>query len=457
MTAPRRDLGDLARLAAPLAIGQLGLHFMQVVDAIMLGRYSGAALGGAGIAGGVLFAIIVVGSGTLMGLDTLLSQALGAGEKDHGRHLVRAGARLALVLSLPIMAGLCAVAWLLPFTGVNAAVAEEGTDFLLGRLPGMPAALLFAVLRSTLQAHRVTRPIVLAMIIGNVVNAAANWILIFGDDGLADLGLAPIGLPPLGSFGAAMATTLASWSSVGLCALAVRALHREQGPSAAAAPGELARLARAIIRLGLPIGLQLLAEVGVFALTGVLAGTLGTRPAAAHQVAMVMASFSFAMAIGIGAATSVQVGRAIGAGDGAGARRAGGIGIALGALVMGAAGILFLVIPGPIAILVSGDPDVVDVAVPLLRVAAVFQLSDAIQAVSAGGLRGAGDTRSTMYFNLAGHYGIGVPIAVLLCFGAGMGATGLWWGLSAGLTAVAIAQTLRFARLTGRPIVRAAH
>jgi MATE family multidrug resistance protein len=453
-TAPRGDVGGLWRLALPLAIGHLGQQFMTVVDNVMLGRYSEAALGGSGAAGTILFALMVLFSGTLMGLDPLVSQALGAGEEDRARRLLSTGVRLALVLSVPLLLLLIATAWLLPHTGMDRAVADEGSLYLLGRMPGMPASLLYGCLRSTLQARRITRPIMIAMVVGNLVNAVADWIFIFGDDGLADLGLPRVGMPALGTFGAALATSIVSWCSLGVCALAIRMVHAGS-PAPDVSADQRREQLRSIIRIGLPIGLQLLAEVGLFALTGILAGTLGARPAAAHQVALVMASLSYSTALGIGAAASVQVGRAIGAGDVPGARRAGRLGILLGSAVMGAAGVVFLVIPGPIALLISGDPDVVAVAVPLVRIAALFQLSDAVQAVSAGALRGAGDTRSTMVFNLVGHYAVGVPVAVLLCFAADLGAIGLWWGLSAGLTTVAVAQTLRFAAITRGPLTRA--
>ena len=454
MTAARSELGDLGRLALPLAVVHLGHQLMTVVDSVLLGRHSEAALGGSGAAGTILFALMVIFSGTLMGLDTLVAQALGAGEEDRARRLLGTGLRMALLLSVPLLCLIAATAWLLPLTGMDPDVANEGGLYLLGRMPGMPASLLLGCLRSTLQARRITRPIIIAMVLGNLVNAAGSWAFIFGDDGLEDLGLPRIGLPAMGTFGSAMATSIVSWFSAGVCAVAVRFAHAGSAP-VTTTPEQRRALMRAIARIGMPIGGQLLAEVGLFALTGVLAGTLGARPAAAHQVALVMASFSFSSALGIGAATSVQVGRAIGAGDVPRARRAGWLGIALGCIVMGSAGILFLAIPGPIALLISGDPDVVAVAVPLVRIAALFQLSDAIQAVSAGALRGAGDTRSTMIFNGIGHYAIGVPVAVLLCFGAGQGAVGLWWGLSAGLTTVAIAQSLRFGRLTRGPLARA--
>jgi multidrug resistance protein, MATE family len=121
---------------------------------------------------------------------------------------------------------------------------------------------------------------------------------------------------------------------------------------------------------------------------------------------------------------------------------------------MGSAGLFFVLMPRQLAGLFTDDPAVIDTAVPLIQIAAVFQLSDAIQAVSAGALRGAGDTRFSFVANLFGHYAVGLPVAGGLGFAAGLGAAGLWWGLSLGLTAVAAAQSIRFARITTRPIAR---
>jgi multidrug resistance protein, MATE family len=448
----RREIGGLAALAFPLCLGHLGQHLMSIVDTAVLGRYSSAALAGSGLAGNILFAIMLLGVGTVMGLDTLVPQSLGAGETGRARELYAAGVRLALVLSLPVSALVAGVALLLPLTPIEPGVADEAAAFLVARLPGVAPFLLFAAMRSYLQAHQITRPMVLAVVIGNIVNFLGDLVLVFGDDGLTRVGLPPIGLPPLGALGAGLATSIVSLGSLVVLGMAVRGLHRGQPE-----PSSIRRAehTHAIIRLGSPVGLQLLAEVGIFGLAGFLAATLGRLPSAGHQVALVQASFSFATALGIGAATSVLVGRAIGAGDTQAARRAGAIGMTVGAAVMGVAGLLFLFMPRQLAGLFTDDPALISAAVPLLRIAAVFQLSDAVQAISAGALRGAGATRFPFVANLVGHYAFGLPVAILLGFWMDMGAAGLWWGLSLGLTGVAIAQSVRFRVLTSRPVARA--
>jgi multidrug resistance protein, MATE family len=198
----------------------------------------------------------------------------------------------------------------------------------------------------------------------------------------------------------------------------------------------------------------MLAEHGVFALATLLAGRLGTAQLAAHHVALTLAATSFMVPLGIGAAASVRVGGAVGARDRVGARRAGAAALLLGALWAIAAGAAFVLAPARLAHALSPEPSTIAAAVPLLFVAAVFQLSDGAQAILAGALRGAGDTRWPLVANLAGHWLVGLPVSLIAGFSLGRGAVGLWWGLSAGLIAVACALGLRFHVLSSREIAR---
>lgn len=442
----RGELGEHLRLAGPLALSQLGTQLMYLVDIAMLGRYSGAALAGAGIAGSIITAITIIGTGIVMGMDTLVPQALGAGHRARARALLNAGVRIALLVAVPltILAALFPLA--LPVLGVTAEVSREAFLYTMGRVPGLVILLLMAALRSYLQALGMTRPIMLVMVIANIVNVIANALLIFGDGALFMLGLPGVGLPALGSLGAAMATTLVQLVSLGVLAYALRRLHAGEPVVDPHAHDE--GLGRAIFRLGWPVGLQLCAEVGIFALAGAAAGRIGTVPAAAHNVALSLASFLFGAALGVGAATSVRVGRAIGAHQGASARRAGGLGMAIGGAIMAMAALAFVTIPETLAGLFTNDQEVITAAIPLLRIAAVFQISDALQVITAGALRGAGDTRWPLWSNLVGYYVIAITVGGVLAFSAGYGAPGLWWGLSTGLTSVAICLTWRFFWLT---------
>jgi MATE family multidrug resistance protein len=210
---------------------------------------------------------------------------------------------------------------------------------------------------------------------------------------------------------------------------------------------------RQSIRIGLPIGTQMAAEIGVFVFVGLLAGHLGEIDLAAHQLVLGLASLTFTIALGVASAGAVRVGLAVGARDRARTRTAGFAAIAggIGIMLVGAA--TFAIFPRAVARLVTDQNAVIAAAVPVLLIAAVFQLSDGLQAIGAGILRGAGDTTFPLVSNLVGHWLVGLPIALYLGFHRDMGIVGLWWGLCAGLTAVAILLLFRFNRLSKTEIV----
>ena len=207
-----------------------------------------------------------------------------------------------------------------------------------------------------------------------------------------------------------------------------------------------------MLRVGTPIGLQMLAEYAIFTAVAMLAGSLGPKVMAAHQIALAVASFMYMGALGIAGATAVRVGYAVGAGRSP--RRAGLLGIGLGALFMTGSALILGFAPRLLASLFSDDPEVVAIGARLLRIAAVFQLFDGIQVVAAGALRGAGEVRIPFLAVVGAHWLVGFPVAWLLGFTLGWGAPGLWWGLTAGLVAASIALAARFLVIVRRPIVR---
>ncbi len=207
-----------------------------------------------------------------------------------------------------------------------------------------------------------------------------------------------------------------------------------------------------VLRLGTPIGLQVLAEVSVFSLVGVIAGRLGRVPVSAHQIAIGLASFTFMGALGISGATAVRVGHLIGAGRSP--RLAGLVGLALGALFMAGSAVVFLVARRPLVRFFTDEPEVIELGATLLVIAALFQLFDGVQAVAAGALRGAGDVRFAFAANVGAHWLVGFPLAIWLAFGSGLGAIGLWIGLLAGLVVVSALLLWRFVVITRGTIAR---
>ncbi|MEO8380029.1 MAG: MATE family efflux transporter [Acidobacteriota bacterium] len=440
----RRELRELFRLALPLAAAQAGTQMMGLVDIAVLGRVGAAELAGSGLANAVYFAVSVFGMGVVFGVDPLISQAIGAGDAVRARHLLWQGSWLALAVTAALTVLLLAAALLIPYAGVQPELVSPAMSFLIVRTFSLAPFLLFFVIRAYLQALHQTRPLVTAMIVANVVNFGLDLYLVFGGSGLP-VWCGPLrNMPALGVKGAALSTVAATITEVLIVIIAVRRIL-VPGPVARRWHGAAIRQA---FRTGLPVGLQLGAEIGVFALVGVIAARLGTLQLAAHQTVIGIASFTYTAALGVASAGSVRVGRAIGARDPAATRAAGHAAFLGGGLVMAVAATSFALFPGALARLITDQANVIAAAIPLFTVAAVFQMSDGIQAVGSGVLRGAGDTKYTFTVNLIGHWFVGLPVALYLGFRANLGIVGLWWGLCAGLTVVAVLLFLRFEKLS---------
>jgi MATE family multidrug resistance protein len=439
----RSELRELFRLAAPLCAAQAGTQLMSLVDLAVIGRLGARELGGAGLATAVFFAISILGMGTVLGVDPMIAQSVGAGDRVRARHVMWQGIWLALIVSATLTIPLLLAPNAFELFGINPDLVAPARSFLHIRTLGLAPLLIFLVLRAYLQAHGVTRPMLVSVIVCNVFNIVADIAFVFGK----------FGMPRLGVGGAALATVMASVIEVSIVAFAISRMPlppHEAGPLHRWTREEILRA----LRVGLPVGLQMGAEVGIFALVGVLAGRIGALPLAAHQLVLSLASFTYTISVGVATAGSVRVAHAIGARDVPGTRIAGHAALVGGAAVMSIAALAFFLFPRPIARLVSDQEDVIATALPLFLVAAVFQLSDGIQAVASGALRGAGDTRFAFLVNVTGYWVIGLPIALILGVWLHMGVVGLWWGLCAGLTVVAVLLFLRFERLSRTEIAR---
>ncbi|PTL83249.1 MATE family efflux transporter [Vitiosangium sp. GDMCC 1.1324] len=439
----REEFRELWKLALPIAIAQGGQSLMSFVDTAVVGRVGTQALAAVGLSSSVFFAISSFAIGLMMGVDPLVSQAFGARNTPRARELLWQGCYLATIVGTVLAVPLMVVPRVLPLFGVNFAELPEVRDYLTWRALSLPLLLLFITTRAYLQATGRPRSLVVATGVANLFNLGANILFVFGGEGLPAW-FGPLRLmPALGVKGSAIATLLACAMEWVIVAWAVR-----RAP--VAANRAWVKPVRADIlnalRVGLPIGLHIAAEVGVFSLAGVLSRWLGPESMSAHQIVMSFGSITFAVALGIGNAGSVRVGWAVGARNTPRARRSGLMAFASGAGFMVMSALFYALFPQQLARLMGAPPEVISLVVPLLMVCGVFQISDGVQGVGAGVLRGAGDTRFTFYANMVGHYLVGLPVALLLGFGMKLGVVGIWWGLCAGLTAVALALFWRFER-----------
>ena len=407
------------RLAAPVVLAELGWMTMGLVDTLMVGRLGPEAIGAVGMGSTLFIGVCVFAMGLLLGLDTLVSQAFGARRLAECHGWLRHGVALAFLLSPLIVALVFALTESMPWWGLDPRVLALAQPYLRILALSTPVLLLHTSFRRYLQGIGVVRPVTVALVVANVLNAAVNWVLIFGH----------LGAPALGVAGSAWATVAAR--VVMACVLLGTILYREGG-APFVGQVDVASLRR-LLSLGLPAASQVTLEVGVFAAATVLAGRLPPVSLAAHQIAINIASFTFMVPLGIASAGAVRVGHAIGAQDRGAASRAGWTAFLFGALFMSSAAGCFVLIPRALIGAFTRDPSVLASGVSLLWVAAIFQLFDGTQAVATGVLRGLGDTRSPMLWNLVGHWLIGLPFGYALCFGVGLGVIGLWWGLSTGL------------------------
>ncbi len=417
-------------LAWPVVLAEIGWLVMGIVDTIMVGPLGPAAIGAVG-AGSILFmAIMMPGFGTLLALDTFVAQSFGAGRIDECHRWLFAGVQLAVALSVALTAVAYGFVLLLPAFRFHPEVLAEIQPYMTHLVWSVAPLFGYLVFRRYLQAMNVVRPIMFALVLANVVNVAANWVLVYGR----------YGFPRLGVVGAAYATVF-SRLGLALFVIALVVIRERRRPSGLHDVPFAVDIPRmwAIVRLGLPAAGQILLEVGVFAAASVLAGRIAPAAAAAHQIVLNIAGFIFMVPYGIGTAAAVRVGQAVGRRDPRGVRLAGWVAIGLATLVMAGSAVLFSTAPRFLVGIFTVDSSVIDVGASLLLVAAVFQLCDGLQAVTTGALRGLGETRLPMLWNLAGHWFFGLPVGYHLAFGLAWGVYGLWVGLSVGLIMIGLA------------------
>jgi MATE family multidrug resistance protein len=367
-------------------------------------------------------------SGVLGGITPLVSQSQGAGDPLESRRVVVQGLWLALIVSVPVVALSLVGRPAALALGQDPGVAEMAGGFLLALAPGVLPSLLFSALKYYVDALGRTRVAMSVMFVGVAVNVLGNQAFIHGVPGV---------VRPLGLAGSGLSTTVVRWAMLGVMA-AYLARHPELSPfRGASLRPQLERLRR-IVRIGVPIGAQLGAEIGTFSFAAVMMGWMGPSQLAAHQITLNLASATFMVAVGAAIAGSIRVGRAVGAGS----RRAVHRSVVASYLVslgfMAVCAVAFLAFPRFLLELYTHDAGIVRYGTGLLFMAALFQLFDGAQVTGISLLRGAADTRVPMLITLLGYWAIGIPVAYGLGFHTPLRHVGIWTGLTVSLAVVAI-------------------
>jgi MATE family multidrug resistance protein len=426
-----------ARLALPLICAQLAAVGSNVVDAVLAGHVSAHVLGAVAVGTSIWSLAIVSGIGMMMAVPPSVAQLDGAGRRLEVGAVFRQALWLALGLGVMLWFAVRHAAPLIDLIGVTPSLRADVQRFLLAISWSAPALTCYFALRGLSEGLSLAKPSMYFSVGGLVLLAPLGYVLMFGK----------LGISPQGAHGCGMATALVLWLELlafGIYVMRHRnyrglgLFDRFEGPN-------LRRIG-ALVHLGLPMAVTLLAEAGLFVAAALMIATLGEDVIASHQVAINIASLFFMIPLGLAMAITVRVGNAVGRGDERGVRYAGFCGIGLTLLTQFFSAALMLSLPHYIAALYTHDPKVIALAVQLIMLAGLFQFSDGIQVASNGALRGLKDTRVPMAITLFAYWMIGMPVGWWLAFPRGMGARGMWIGLIAGLSVAAVMLFTRFWR-----------
>lgn len=435
-------LGATLALGLPLVGSHLARMAIHVADTVMMGWYGVTELAALVIAVSFFNILFFLGMGFGIGVMGVIAAAIA--RKDEVE--VRRAARMALWLSILYGVLVLPAMWysepILLAVGQAPEVALLAQDYLRIEGVGLIAVLCQLTLNSYLAAMERTQVVLWITLAGLPLVIVLNWVLIFGN----------LGAPELGVRGAAIAAVAVQYA--GLLAIAVYAawlpvarkyhlFQRFWRPDRAAI--------RAVFLLGLPIGLTMVAEGGLFVGSNVMMGWIGTRELAAHGIALQLASLTFMLHLGMSNAATVRVGQAKGRGDALWMRDAGVTVTAVSVVIALLAMAAFELFPRQLVGLYLDEahpetPAIIELAAGLLFYAGLFQLMDAMQVIGLGLLRGVQDTRVPMVIAAISYWLIGIPVAYGLAFVAGIGPAGLWLGLVAGLTFAAVLLMRRFWR-----------
>ena len=439
----RTEVSKFLQLAIPLASAQVAQSLTGFFDTVMMGRLGSQTLAAGGLASLTFFAILNTAAGVVMGISPLIAEAYGAGKKTRIEKLARQGFWLVLLLSIPMMIAIAHLDSIMLQLGQAATTVTLANTYLDIILWGFFPALGFAMLRGVVSSLSHARPIMFIVIIGTIFNIIGNYVLGFGK----------LGFPRLELAGLALASVFTLWAM--FIALIIYILKHPQFKTYRIFK-QLHILKPAIIielsKTGVPIGIFIALELGLFTVVTYLMGVLGTEVLAAHQIVFQTILVIFMIPLGMSYATTVRVGQWFGQRNSKGIERAGYISIAIGFVFSSLVAIAMLLFPRSIVGLYIdiNDPanaQILALALPMLTIATISQVLDAVQKIAYGALQGLQDTRIPVLLNILGFWGVGLTTGYILGFRFGLGGAGLWLGQSVGVAIAAILFLVRLKRV----------
>jgi multidrug resistance protein, MATE family len=435
----KQEISSLLKIGVPVIIAQLLQMSMSFVDTVMAGRLSPEDLAAVAVGSSILMPFIVLCLGCMMAVTPIVAQNVGARRFFQIGKNARQVLWLSQMLALPSFFLLRNLDYLFPLIGVTEDIIPIAAGYLKAISWGIFPAYAFGALRYFNEGLSVTRPAMYIAGIGLMVNIPANYILMFGKLGFPQLGAIGTGYASAIVFAVMFVAML--WFTVSFDAYKRFAIFDRFRLPEKKYLGELTRI-------GVPIGISSTMEVTMFAVVSLLVSTISTVAVAGHQVAINFAAMAFMIPFGLSVAISARVGQSVGRDRPGEARFRGYVGVGVSCCIMACTALVMFLFPDWITAIYTDDAEVTEVAVQLLLMAAIFQLSDGLQVSGFGALRGLKDTKVPMYVNLVAYWVIGIPVAYWLGFIVGYGAQGLWVGLIAGLTVAGILHNIRFYRRT---------
>lgn len=431
----KNELKKILSLAYPVIIGQLGTIMMGVVDSIMVGKLGSDQLAASSLANSLIFIVLIIAIGNAVAVTPLIAILVGAKKLDECGIYYQNSFLINLIMALITYIIILIGSDYLYLINQTNEVEQFAQSYM--KIVGLSIfpLMIFQTNKQFIEGMSIMRPAMIITLLANLVNVFANWVLIFGN----------LGMPRLELDGAGWATFISRlFMAVSIMLFVLKNERFNQFDLKFKLEKINYEIIRKILRVGLPSGFQYFFEVGAFSFAVVMIGWIGAKELAAHQIAISLASVSFMGVLGISQAGGILVGNAVGEQNVSKVRRTGFNSILLGMVWMFFSGLVFILFKDLLPLIYIEDKEVISIAARLLIIAALFQLSDGIQAVGVGICRGLTDVKIPTLITFIAYWVISLPVGYLLGFYFNLGVEGVWIGLSIGLTCSAIMLTLRF-------------
>lgn len=431
----KKELKKILSLAYPVIIGQLGTIMMGVVDSIMVGKLGSEQLAASSLANSLIFIVLIIAIGNAVAVTPLIAILVGAKRTEECGVYYQNSLLINLIMAFLTFTIIIVCSKYLFLINQAKEVELYAQSYM--QIIGLSVfpLMIFQTNKQFIEGMSIMRPAMIITLLANLVNVFANWVLIFGN----------LGMPRLELDGAGWATFISRLFMALAILIFVYKSPRFKSFNLKFSLNKIRTdIIKKILKVGLPSGFQYFFEVGAFSFAVIMIGWIGAKELAAHQIAISLASVSFMGVLGISQAGVILVGNAVGEQDISKVRRSGFNSILLGMIWMSVSGLIFILFKNYLPLIYINDVDVVRISSNLLIIAALFQLSDGVQAVGVGICRGLTDVKIPTLITFVAYWIISLPIGYLLGFQFDLGVEGVWVGLLIGLTCSAIMLTLRF-------------